>query len=61
MIAGGAACMLGWRYGLELSDSVYEVLPGMAGGFLFYLVLKPSSVKAREEAEAPREWASPPE
>ena len=61
MIAGGTACMLGWRYGLGLSDSVYEVLPGMAGGFLFYLVLKPSSVKAPEEGMVPRQWASPPD
>ena len=32
--------MLGWRYGLGLSDSVYEVLPGMAGGFGFYLLMR---------------------
>jgi len=33
MILAGLGCMLGWRYGLGLSDSVYEVIRGMAGGF----------------------------
>ena len=40
MILAGVGCMLGWRYGLGLSDSVYEVLPGMAGGFIFYLLMR---------------------
>ncbi|HSF16996.1 MAG TPA: sodium/proline symporter [Vicinamibacteria bacterium] len=37
MISTGLLCMLAWRYGLGLSDSIYDVLPGMAGGALFYL------------------------
>jgi sodium/proline symporter len=40
MILAGLGCMLGWRYGLGLSDSVYEVLPGMAGGFGYYLLMR---------------------
>jgi len=40
MILAGFGCMLGWRYGFRLSDSVYEVLPGMAGGFVFYVMMK---------------------
>ena len=31
MILAGLGCMLGWRHGLGLSDSIYEVLLGMAG------------------------------
>ena len=27
-----------WKLGLELSGAVYEVLPGMAAGFLVYLI-----------------------
>ena len=40
MMLGGLACMLIWRFGLDLSSSVYEVLPGMAGGFICYALLK---------------------
>ena len=40
MILAGLGCMLGWRYGLGLSASIYEVLPGMAGGFAFYLFVR---------------------
>jgi sodium/proline symporter len=36
MILVGLASALGWRYGLGYSGSVYEVLPGMAAGFLVY-------------------------
>jgi sodium/proline symporter len=36
MILGGLAVALFWRYGLQLSSSVYEVLPGMLAGFLVY-------------------------
>jgi sodium/proline symporter len=40
MILAGLACMLFWRFGLDLSYSIYEVLPGMAGGFVCYLLLR---------------------
>jgi sodium/proline symporter len=43
MILGGLACMLFWRFGLELWYSIYDVLPGMAGGFVCYLLLKPAT------------------
>jgi sodium/proline symporter len=36
MILGGLGTALGWRYGLKLSSSLYEVLPGMLAGFLVY-------------------------
>jgi sodium/proline symporter len=36
MILGGLGTALLWRYGLELSSSMYEVLPGMAAGFVVY-------------------------
>jgi len=36
MIVSGLATALVWRYGLELSSSMYEVLPGMAAGFAVY-------------------------
>jgi sodium/proline symporter len=41
MILAGTACMLAWRYGTDLSASLYEVLPGMLGGFLSYFLLRP--------------------
>ena len=34
----GIAVSLFWKLGLELSDAVYEVFPGMAAGFIVYLV-----------------------
>ena len=37
MLAGIAVSLI-WKLGLQLSDAVYEVLPGMAAGFLVYLV-----------------------
>ena len=37
MISGIAAAMI-WKLGLELSGAVYEVFPGMAVGFLVYLL-----------------------
>lgn len=40
MMLGGLACMLIWRFGFDLSYSLYEVLPGMAGGFVSYLLLR---------------------
>ena len=43
MIVTGLVCMLVWRYGLGLSDSIYDVLPGMAGSFLFYLLRRERS------------------
>jgi sodium/proline symporter len=36
MMIGGAASALYWRYGLELGDAVFDVLPGMLGGFLIF-------------------------
>jgi sodium/proline symporter len=38
MLAGVAGSVI-WKSGLQLSDAVYEVLPGMAAGFLVYLIL----------------------
>jgi len=43
MIVTGLVCMLVWRYGLGLSGSIYDVLPGMAGSFLFYLLRRERS------------------
>jgi sodium/proline symporter len=37
MLAGVAGSVI-WKSGLQLSDAVYEVLPGMAAGFLVYLI-----------------------
>lgn len=36
MIIAGVAAALTWRYGLQLSGSIYEVLPGMLAGFTVY-------------------------
>ena len=36
MILGGIGTALFWRYGLKLSASMYEVLPGMLAGFAIY-------------------------
>lgn len=36
MILAGLGTALFWRYGLELSGSMYEVLPGMVAGFVLY-------------------------
>lgn len=36
MIVSGIVAVLIWRYALGLSDALYEVLPGMAAGFLVY-------------------------
>lgn len=36
MILNGLGTALVWRYGLQLSGSIYEVLPGMAAGFATY-------------------------
>ena len=41
MILAGLASMLFWRYGLGLSASIFEGLPGMLAGFLIYYVLRP--------------------
>jgi sodium/proline symporter len=40
MILTGFLTVLIWRYFLRLSDSIYEVMPGMAGGFLIYGVTR---------------------
>jgi sodium/proline symporter len=36
MMIGGTASALFWRYGLEFGDAVFDVLPGMLGGFLIF-------------------------
>jgi hypothetical protein len=36
MILVGVGTALSWKYGLKLSDSIYEVLPGMLVGFVTY-------------------------
>ena len=36
MMIGGAVSALVWRYGLEFSDAVFDVLPGMLCGFLIF-------------------------
>jgi len=36
MMIGGAASALIWRYGFEFGDAVFDVLPGMLGGFLIF-------------------------
>ena len=37
MISGIAVSMI-WKLGLQLSDAIYEVFPGMAAGFIIYLI-----------------------
>jgi len=36
MMIGGTASALVWRYGFEFGDAVFDVLPGMLGGFLIF-------------------------
>jgi len=36
MMIGGAAAALFWRYGLEFGEAVFDVMPGMLGGFLIF-------------------------
>jgi sodium/proline symporter len=36
MMIGGAVSALFWRYGLEFGDAIFDVLPGMLGGFLIF-------------------------
>ena len=36
MMVGGAASALFWRYALDFGDAVFDVLPGMLGGFLIF-------------------------
>ena len=38
IMLSGIAVSMYWKLGLELSSAVYEVFPGMAAGFLMYLV-----------------------
>ena len=40
MMMSGLGVVLVWRYVLEFSDPIYEVLPGMAAGFLVYGVAR---------------------
>lgn len=37
MVAGITVSLI-WKLGLQLSDAIYEVFPGMAAGFLVYLI-----------------------
>jgi sodium/proline symporter len=36
MMIGGTASALVWRYGFEFGDAVFDVFPGMLGGFLIF-------------------------
>jgi sodium/proline symporter len=36
MMFGGAASALVWRYELEFGEAIFDVLPGMLGGFLIF-------------------------
>jgi hypothetical protein len=36
MMIVGAASALYWRFGLEFGDAVFDVLPGMLGGFFTF-------------------------
>jgi sodium/proline symporter len=36
MMVGGTASALVWRYGFEFGDAVFDVLPGMLGGFFVF-------------------------
>ncbi len=36
MMIGGAIAALVWRYGFEFGDEIFDVLPGMLGGFLIF-------------------------
>lgn len=40
MILAGVGTALYWRYGLDLSGSIYEVLPGMLAGFATYGLIR---------------------
>jgi hypothetical protein len=35
-MVGGTASALVWRYGFEFGDAVFDVLPGMLGGFFIF-------------------------
>jgi sodium/proline symporter len=54
VLIGGLGTALVWRYGLQLSDSLFEVMPGMAAGFVIYflgsLLLCPADVDRPEAA-----------
>jgi sodium/proline symporter len=53
VILGGLGMALAWRYGFKLADSLYEVLPGMAMGFVIYAVgslALPSATPEPEES-----------
>jgi sodium/proline symporter len=49
VMLGGLGAALVWKYGLGLSDSVYEVLPGMVAGLLVYAAVRPGSVEPDPE------------
>ncbi|MGK7920062.1 MAG: sodium/proline symporter [Trichodesmium sp.] len=38
MMISGIIVAITWNWGLKLSSAIYEVLPGMAAGFLVYLI-----------------------
>lgn len=52
MMTGGLVAALVWRYGLELSGSMYEVLPGMLAGFAVYAICRPFLSQPTTEAAA---------
>ncbi|MFN0055988.1 MAG: sodium/proline symporter [Planctomycetales bacterium] len=53
MMICGLGTALVWRYQLELSSSIYEVLPGMLAGFMVYGLLYPMAATATEAVPAP--------
>ncbi|MGL5793890.1 MAG: hypothetical protein ACRC06_05665 [Waterburya sp.] len=54
MLAGVAGSVI-WKSGLQLSDAVYEVLPGMAAGFLVYLIFLVIKKISRPDENTPFE------
>lgn len=63
MMLGGLGTALFWRYGLKLSSSMYEVLPGMLAGFVIYgaarLCVPMTSVAPPVRAAVPTTGDSP--
>lgn len=52
MILAGVGTALLWKYGLELADSIYEVMPGMLAGFAAYGIARLLGVPARTSETA---------
>ena len=51
LLIAGVAGALVWKYVLEFSGDMYEVLPGMVAGFLTYVIL----VKVMPPAQAAKQ------